>query len=525
VLLLLTPANITCMLMLISGAFRHTAGLSHNAVKKRRALYALIGLTLVNVLVLLITFTPQVPFTIILFQGIVLVIAFLVFSAGYKYTSKFKERSKNYLNWFAGMALTIIICLSVLPTCLFTWYAHNQEILQGVKREQLFLASSLDNRKNIIHRGLDSLAAIAPASLYNTLQYARGIYCINDDTIKANRHSSRDSLKSPEIEKFYFDVADNFNIQYYDPQNLSYLGEGAADSLWWWQQPHKKHMAFYYTMKPDYKVKNAQGELAVEDTQIVSQLPQRYIFLGYTSKICLVITIAGLLLLGLYKLIKAIAKGVFMQKFITPLNIRQKPAGENTPPLFAAYSRGLGITDDNSKQNLLQRIKLSIFYYLPGHNKELMAERERRTILKAETFEKYYAFVWSKCSDKEKYLLRNFAVYGFINYKNTDEVYRLLQQGILLFKDEELRLFSKGFRVYILQLTDAGKLTEIEKPFSNQSAWAAFKTPFMVLLFAAAAFIFLTRQETWQKFSALITGVGTSLPLLIGFFKGNGKAK
>jgi hypothetical protein len=45
----------------------------------------------------------------------------------------------------------------------------------------------------------------------------------------------------------------------------------------------------------------------------------------------------------------------------------------------------------------------------------------------------------------------------------------------------------------------------------------------MVLLFAVAAFVFFTRQETWQRFSALIAAVSSSIPLLMGLFKGDEK--
>jgi hypothetical protein len=43
--------------------------------------------------------------------------------------------------------------------------------------------------------------------------------------------------------------------------------------------------------------------------------------------------------------------------------------------------------------------------------------------------------------------------------------------------------------------------------------------PFLILLMIGAAFLFFTRQEAWQRISALVAALSTSLGLLSGIFR------
>jgi hypothetical protein len=96
------------------------------------------------------------------------------------------------------------------------------------------------------------------------------------------------------------------------------------------------------------------------------------------------------------------------------------------------------------------------------------------------------------------------------------EIDDLLEDGVLVVENEEVRLFSRAFRAYILAHVQED---ELEKSFIRRSPWQRFKMPFLVLLMIAAAFLFFTRQEAWQRISALIAALSTSLGLLGGLFK------
>ncbi|HWB24590.1 MAG TPA: hypothetical protein VG738_03880 [Chitinophagaceae bacterium] len=522
VLLLFTPPNITCMLLIISAAFLHTGGQTSQAIKKYKGRNALAGLVFVNITgVLISNFSESVPVVVIIFQSFILLAGCCIYYYGKLYTPRLSAKREKYLVWYTFMVKTLIVCLSVIPTCLFTWYAHNQEILQEVKKEQLYMASSLNSRRSAVDKqmaGIDT--SVLPTGIYNTLQFKRGVYSYNNDTLSVSRGPLPAPVKSSAIEKFYFEVADNFNTDYYDPQYLSNLQEGSSDSMWHWANADSGKLKFLYTLSEGTQLRQ---DGTVPLLTVTSTIPARYIYLQNPPRLFAVLILLTLIMIGLYKLIRGISLDIFLQKFVWRYNDNQ--VLNQPPPFFDAYCANEGVIQDSGKQSLREKIKSAIFYYVPGYNKKLMQEQERRTVLKAGAYEKYYAFVWSQCSDTEKYLLYNLAQTGFANYKNTTEVYHLLQQGVLVVKDQETRFFSKGFRAYILQAAATGQIQDIDKIMPKSSAWAAFKTPFMVLLFAVASFIFLTRQETWQKFSALVTGVGTSLPLLIGFFRNSGKTK
>jgi hypothetical protein len=128
----------------------------------------------------------------------------------------------------------------------------------------------------------------------------------------------------------------------------------------------------------------------------------------------------------------------------------------------------------------------------------------------------YFAMVLGKCNAKEQYLLYQFACNGFLNYKNVVEIDHLIQRGILVVENEEVRLFSRAFRAYLLVQLDE---RELAKSIVERSPWQRFRVPFLVLLMVAAAFLFFTRQEAWQRVSALIAALSSSLGLLGGLFR------
>ncbi|HET9430862.1 MAG TPA: hypothetical protein VFO70_06785, partial [Chitinophagaceae bacterium] len=160
--------------------------------------------------------------------------------------------------------------------------------------------------------------------------------------------------------------------------------------------------------------------------------------------------------------------------------------------------------------------------YLPGLRNPKHINYEKEIIMATEEYRGLYDFIWNKCNGKEKYLLYNFARYGLMNFKNTVEIYLLLQKKILIIHDEEIKLFSVSFRAYVLRALPAEMVSTLNKKYQQNSAWHSFRTPFLIILLAIAAFIFFTQENTWQRIIALITGISSSIPFLLNTFSSNG---
>jgi hypothetical protein len=163
--------------------------------------------------------------------------------------------------------------------------------------------------------------------------------------------------------------------------------------------------------------------------------------------------------------------------------------------------------------------------YGPNLGEDEAIAGEKQIIAKAKALKNFYDTVWKGCTDEQKYLLNNFSKSGLMNFRATSDIHSLLEKGILIQKKGRIQLFSKSFRAYILQLLPAEQMEELAKKMGGHSTWQSFRKPFLLILMGAAAFIFFTQQEAWQRIMALITAFTTSLPLFLNVFSSSGSNK
>jgi len=395
---------------------------------------------------------------------------------------------------------TLVLAMGVLPAALFTWYANNQELLQSVKKDQFLLAGALDNRKPVLYKNVEVLdSGVATKGLFTDWQYHRGIYSLNRDTLVVGR----DSMPGPDadfgVASTYFEVAGWLANDYYDPEYVPVLQGASDDRRWVWTRPRADTMRFFY------------GQERGNVLQVASVMPQRYYYLSSLGKSILLFSLVGVLLWGLYRLIRRVSTGMFLQKFV----VADRNAGM---PGFAAYAAKEGLTGDAVGTRLKEMQEEIGADWQPWGGEAELDQMELQLVRAMRRYDAYFAAVLASCDPKEKYLLFQFACNGFLNYKNVVEIDDLLQRGVLVVQNEEVRLFSRVFRAYILTHV---REEELERSFIRRSPWQRFKVPFLILLMIAAAFLFFTRQEAWQRISALIAALSSSLGLLSGLFKDN----
>ena len=114
-------------------------------------------------------------------------------------------------------------------------------------------------------------------------------------------------------------------------------------------------------------------------------------------------------------------------------------------------------------------------------------------------------------------MLLNYAQNGFVNFKNTEVIHQLLQSGVFVIKDEEVKIFSASFRVYILKQKNSEELLQLKSDLRRESTWQTFRVPFLIIILGTALFIFITQEQTFQRITALLTGVTTVFTLLMKF--------
>jgi hypothetical protein len=174
---------------------------------------------------------------------------------------------------------------------------------------------------------------------------------------------------------------------------------------------------------------------------------------------------------------------------------------------------------------------------IAAYEKEVIANhvtREADIIQLQYKLERMYDQVWAALPTDEKYILYDFALDGFTNYKGGILLYRLLQKRVLRIDDDfRLTIMSENFHNYLLSKDIFNKpllskddmaVYKYMKNARRQGSWQAFRIPLYIILSVAGIFIFLTQDELYQKVIGLFASIPSLAQMLTSFFgKNNGK--
>jgi len=496
VLALLSPLNVVAGLILVHNVNAHH-GQNKNLqpairIKPVRLAFAILyGLLILHILFKVPD--SDYPWVAVLFQAL-LVIGLTIYwqwkkgEAGYEVP---EQQSDKYYRQYSLLALLMIINLSIVPAGIFTWYPHNQEIIQTVKKQQLYLATRVQERRPRIalaYRSLESFLK-PPASYVYDRQFKSGIYSINHDSIFPG--IDRTAPESVALhDNFYFGIADAISNNYYDPQSYPALTDRANDNAWYWTAGNG-HIRFRSDMNAD------TTGMQTNTISILSSLPQRYMYVVKSWKGLLLVSLLAVALWAMYVVIKTVCSKIFLRKYVQiSLAMNATPSVECTNLL----------PEEEATESINTNIE-------NGH----LEIAERKVIELLKIHRRYYKEIWNQCSEKEKYLLFDFAHDGLLNYNNTIEIYNLIDKGILVVnrQTDDISICSRGFRAYIILQKGSPELVLMQKSYEANSTWQSFRLPFMILLLAIAGFIFFTQEATFQKIAALVTGISTISTLLL----------
>ena len=130
----------------------------------------------------------------------------------------------------------------------------------------------------------------------------------------------------------------------------------------------------------------------------------------------------------------------------------------------------------------------------------------------------FYQCIWSKLEDDEQLAVVNLAREGLVNYRQVDAITSLIKEGLIVSLDGRLRLFSLGFRNFILHKLATPETAPLREKMNKKASMSKLRTPILVALFLIGMFLFITQEQTFQRISGMITGLTTLIPLLFKFF-------
>ena len=521
-LLLVTPINIVLGLYCIRSAFTvPLVGRSwHELERKRYEALLFAGVHLLTSILIFLGTIKQFsgsPFFIIFQLAINAVMWVYTLSGSSSRLISYQSR-RSFLFGYKFLITSLVVCLAVLPSALFTWYAHNQELLQTAKRQQLYLAKAIRERSFLIQemKGIDD-STILPSYYVDSLQFARGIYGTQHEKISYEPCKEIEG-EEKSFENFYFTIAEKVSIPYYDQQSYAALKDSSFDNSWRWVIVNKdSNIHFWYA--PDLPKRSVDKPQAKRNClHIISTIPPRFVYVGSGKSIPLILVVI-LLLVALFTWLGRNTERIFLTKYIYAPRLQQT---NDKTGLIADYFAGKKIPDEES----FIRVYSSDRYknYIVQCDKNKLLEYEQEVVADTQNGKDLYEYVWKNCSEKERYLLFDYAQDGLVNYKNTKEIIELLNKGIFIVNDERLRIFSPGFRAYILNSIDQTDMLALQKKYRESSTWHYVRVPLLILLFGIAAVLFFTQEGIFDKILLLAGGVSTLLTLVMRFFGGGGAA-
>lgn len=490
--LILTPVNIAISLSTMRTSF--IKPLKDNNLKERIPVFINVGIHLIISLFIYYATYKKFPITIgfLLYQFAIN--ALLWMYALTKSSSRLFEigSGRSFLNWYDRLATIMVLVLAVLPSAMFTWYAHNQEIIQSVKRQQLHLAHAVSDRSYVLQemKGVKSTSIPMPPHYLDSLQLQNGIYTIYTDSVEYKDSIVTNQKEENKYDSFYFSIAEKVSNPYYKQQPYAALTNVADDSSWYWQRQGSNIYFNYYTTLPALKRQTNTPEKKI--LTIRSKLPPRFIFLNSPESLIPLLVMVGLLIYALFAWLRINLHQIFLIKHIY---------GKKDPPLsFSAF------TNDTIYPN-----------------QQKLYQMEEEIVDDINNKEDKYDEIWKNCTEKEKFLLYNMARDGLINYKNTMEIISLIKMDLLIIDKERIKPFSRGFRAYILSVCteDNADMVRIQKKYLENSSWQLIRMPLMILLIGIAVIIFFTQQYIFDKLLILAGGISTLAPLIISVLGGS----
>lgn len=516
VIMLLSPLNIAAGFSLIIYRGQPIQAKEKNEVQNKLWCYIyLCGLSIALLMTMFSFKNKQQSFALIFELVFHILLLLYFFFAPYLLKPASERLKKKAFLLYNLFVVLLIIVTAVLPSALFTWYSHNQEIIQSVKKQQLFLAGKVNERAVSIKKETKD-TSYYNNEYYKNLCLKRGIYSIYADSLYfIDSLAARDKENS--FNDFYFNVSNAAGTGYFDPLFFPALKDTAADKKWQWNYRQADSLLiFSYNIIPDISG-STSGATQNNYLQVKSKLPERYVVLSDKTKLPVLIVLVLLIFLGIYSIVQNIIKNIFLRKFGGGL----KTATEGIKALIDKYKKVPGSESIDEKSFLITDADSS-----QSISAADIVIKEEEIMNRIALYKKLYEFIWRDCSAKERYLLYDFARDGLMNFKNTPEIFSLLRKGIFCIREDgEVVLFDNSFRIYLTKFLPLSQITGLRKMFRRDSTWQSFSIPLLIMLIAAACFIFFTQQEIWQKSMALLTGLLSILPLIVKAFTSSSKAK
>lgn len=156
----------------------------------------------------------------------------------------------------------------------------------------------------------------------------------------------------------------------------------------------------------------------------------------------------------------------------------------------------------------------------PEFSTDLSVKDRETLILSHESrFATLYDCIWNTLPAEEQFILYDFCLDGYTNYKNKEILNKLMDKGILLLMDDAFKPFSLSFRNHILSKKDSPAFNKIIAAGNTGGAWTALRIPILTIVAVIAIFTAFTQSDFTNKLTAFLTSLLALFPLVLKFLE------
>lgn len=175
---------------------------------------------------------------------------------------------------------------------------------------------------------------------------------------------------------------------------------------------------------------------------------------------------------------------------------------------------------ETSRTHFLKDIRSSVIATAGNTNPRTLLANTDEMIFKLQlTSHHFYTYVWQSLTNEEKFLLYDLAEDDLVNSFDDYNMSMLIGKGVITADaDGTFRLFSKGFRNFILTAIGNSEARKIQNRIQDNGNWGKLKGPLIVVMVAILTFLLASQEEAYSKLITYVAALGAGIPTVLKLF-------
>ncbi len=441
---------------------------------------------------------------------------------------------KKYEKSYGGSLILSMVLISILPVTGILSYAYQAEKLQYKKEKLLGYSCSLQQLQGFLRNDYTPGYKEVVSNQLGARALQHDLYLTDKDLLETvgPGKESRPVAKAVLPDRLYAWLVNGMALAGGADKAFLATGDKATDSAWNFGLD-KKHIFSVPGLQLAYRP-SAEGtnippiRSSTRLQNIITdffQLP-----VAFWSLCVLIIILFGV---GATSLVRFTIQRLFLRNFTTINNIRIDEsfvsAKLQASPATASIIDGvpiLPLPPNNPEMDGTVKTPSVETVFAPEFDPDLVWDKlniqlEDYILASSIAFKDAYEFIWQNLSEPEKYVLFDFCIDYYTNYRNVEVFIKLIQKGILVNRNrlDSWEIFSLSFRQYILGKKNTTEIENLLGQFRTAGTWDAFKIAALSVIAVAGVVIVSTQSDLSHKVLALLTSLTALLPLVLRMFQ------